>query len=159
MKKPLIMIVVIVAILILLTVIVGYVCLIKNNAEHKFKEVFGTEVPNDAIINKYYYRMKTGYCAFDIVFDEENFSTIINFFQGYIDKKFEDKASRENCKCYDMERFHNLPVNVNWYDLKQMNLLQGYMVLMPGHRGENGGTLRIAIVRLNNGEYHALIDY
>ncbi len=148
-------------VMIILLLIVAIIIIIHHNshANTMFKKIFGVDIPKNTEMKQYYYSASSGYCAFDIVFHDEDYNDVIELFQSYINHKYSNNDDVENCKCNDIAYFSNLPIGKNWFNHEEMRLIEGYLVLMSGKRDQKGGTPRIAIVIDTTGTYHAIIDY
>jgi len=144
---------IIVLITIILCFIIGYYCFF-SKAEKRFKEIFDFEIPKGVEIKRYHFNPISGYTAFDLAFNSQEYNDVTSVFMKYADDVHARIIDEE-----DAFNVNNIPVDKQWYQKSQMEYITGFKCLRKGRHGARTGTLRIVISKENNDCFHVIIDY
>ena len=177
MKKHITVIIVLIVLSVFVIATVTVYAIVKRHAakqteqaETKFRELMGFDIPDGVTVNRYHYDTSNGSCAIDLVFDPENYDAVFQTFEKEVVEKRRDIMIFQKEPIYnnteddnvieldEVPGFKIFPIGLNWVQEKPMELIVGYEIGSEPKNGAESGFTWWLFVREVEGRYHIMIQ-
>ena len=171
MKKSLLTIIIsIITLMMVVVVAIIFYPRISNKieAQHRFKEIMGFDIPDNVKINRYYYNKEDDFTAIDLVFDAKEYDNVFQTFQRNLVDRYHPLIFQKET-IYEVDApnvfefdvypvLSRFPLGLNWVQEEPMEFIVGYDLFSKGKNGAMTGYIDWLFVRDSQGVYHVMIQ-